>query len=130
MPVTACEFESHPAHSKNRYSRNWIPVFVFIDIVLYLQLKNGIKEMSQKEKLLKRIMKLPKDFTFEELIKLFSALGFELSSKGKTSGSRVKFHNQEKEMQYLAHRPHPSSIIKEKALKDIVDFIIENKLSL
>ncbi|WP_436416694.1 type II toxin-antitoxin system HicA family toxin [Petrimonas sp.] len=95
-----------------------------------MQLKNGIKEMSQKEKLLKRIMKLPKDFTFEELIKLFSALGFELSSKGKTSGSRVKFHNQEKEMQYLAHRPHPSSIIKEKALKDIVDFIIENKLSL
>lgn len=31
-------------------------------------------------------------------------------------------------MQYLAHKPHPKNIIKEKALKDIVNFIIENNL--
>lgn len=98
-----------------------------------MQLKYGIKHpktMSQKEKLLKRLMSLPKDFTFEELVKLFSALGFEMSAKGKISGSRVKFYNKDKQLQYLAHRPHPTSIIKEKALKDIADFITANNLTL
>jgi hypothetical protein len=42
------------------------------------------------------------------------------------SGSRVKFYHSEKQKQFLAHKPHPSSIIKEKALKDIVDFLIKN----
>lgn len=31
-------------------------------------------------------------------------------------------------MQYLAHKPHPSSIIKEKALKDILNYLINNQL--
>ena len=50
--------------------------------------------MSQKEKLVKRIRALPKDFTFDELRSLFAYLGFEMESKGKTSGSRVKFYNK------------------------------------
>ena len=51
--------------------------------------------MSQKEKLVKRIRKLPKDFTFDELRRsLFAYLGFEVESKGKTSGSRIKFYNK------------------------------------
>ncbi len=83
--------------------------------------------MSRKEKLVERIKGLPKDFTFNELETLLSYLGFEKSNKGKTSGSRVKFYHNEKQKQYLAHKPHPSSIIKEKALKDIVDFLEENE---
>ncbi|MDR1023265.1 MAG: hypothetical protein LBL94_08360 [Prevotellaceae bacterium] len=47
--------------------------------------------MSTKEKLIKRFLTLPKDFTFDELLKLLRALGFAMSNKGKTSGSRVKF---------------------------------------
>lgn len=82
--------------------------------------------MSRKEKLVQRIQELPKDFTFEELETLLSHLGFTKSNKGKTSGSRVKFYHEEKQKQYLAHKPHPSSIIKEKALKDIVDFLTDN----
>ena len=82
--------------------------------------------MSKKEKLIDRIQELPKDFTFNELDTLLTYFGFEHSNKGKTSGSRVKFYHSEKQKQYLAHKPHPSSIIKEKALKDIVDFLIKN----
>ena len=84
--------------------------------------------MSQKEKLVKRIRALPKDFTFDELRSLFAYLGFEMESKGKTSGSRVKFYNKKQQMQYLAHKPHPSSVIKEKAIKDILEYLINNKL--
>ncbi|MBO6026635.1 MAG: type II toxin-antitoxin system HicA family toxin [Bacteroidales bacterium] len=84
--------------------------------------------MTNKEKLKNRIRQLPKDFTFEELETILYQLGFERDNKGKTSGSRVRFYNREKHLQYLAHKPHPQSIIKEKALKDIVDFLEENKL--
>ena len=83
--------------------------------------------MSKKEKLIERIQGLPKDFTFSELETLLIYFGFEKSNKGKTSGSRVKFYHNEKEKQYLAHKPHLTSIIKEKALKDIVDFLKENE---
>ena len=84
--------------------------------------------MTNKEKLIRRILQLPKDFTFEELGTILCQLGFEMDNKGKTSGSRVRFYNREKHLQYLAHKPHPQNIIKEKALKDIVVFLKENKL--
>ena len=84
--------------------------------------------MTREEKLKRRILRQPKDFTFEELETLLYQLGFERDNKGKTSGSRVRFFHKEKQIQYLAHKPHPKSIIKEKALKDIVDFLTGNKL--
>lgn len=84
--------------------------------------------MTKKEKLIERMCRLPKDFTFAELETVLLQLGFEKDEKGKTSGSRVRFYNKDKQMQYLAHKPHPSNIIKEKALKDIVNYLKENKL--
>ena len=84
--------------------------------------------MTKKEKLIERMRQLPKDFTFAELETVFLQLGFEKDDKGKTSGSRVRFYNKDKQLQYLAHRPHPNSIVKEKALKDIVNYLTENKL--
>ena len=84
--------------------------------------------MTKKEKLIERMCSLPKDFTFAELETVLLQLGFEKDYKGKTLGSRVRFYNKDKQMQYLAHKPHPSNIVKEKALKDIVDYLKENKL--
>ena len=84
--------------------------------------------MTQKEKLIQRMLRLPKDFTFAELETVLMQLGFEKDEKGKTSGSRVRFYHPSKKIQYLAHKPHPSSIVKEKALKDIVNYLQENKL--
>ena len=84
--------------------------------------------MTKKDKLIQRLIQLPKDFTFAELEAILLRLGFEKDDKGKTSGSRVRFYNKEKQLQYLAHKPHPSNIVKEKALKDIVNYLTENKL--
>lgn len=84
--------------------------------------------MSKKEKTIQRLLMFPKDFTFAELESLLTQLGFEIDNKGRTSGSRIRFYNPEKQMQYLTHKPHPSSVIKEKALKDIVSYLQENKL--
>ena len=49
--------------------------------------------MSTKEKLIERFKRQPKDFTFDELKSMLYGLGFDISNKGKTSGSRVRFQN-------------------------------------
>lgn len=47
--------------------------------------------MSTKEKLIDRFCKMPKDFTYEETLKVLSAFGYNEHNKGATSGSRVRF---------------------------------------
>ncbi|MBQ2817205.1 MAG: type II toxin-antitoxin system HicA family toxin [Clostridia bacterium] len=62
--------------------------------------------MGQKEKLIKRLKSKPKDFTFDEAETLLKYLGFLRSDKGRTSGSRVMFTNDEG-ISILLHKPHP-----------------------
>ena len=47
--------------------------------------------MGTKEKLVERFKKLPKDFTYEETLKLLSIFGYYEHNKGATSGARVRF---------------------------------------
>ena len=84
--------------------------------------------MSKKEKLIKRILTLPKDFTYSELIAVFKICGFTEDNKGKTSGSRVRFYNNEKKLGYMMHKPHPGSIVMGNALKNALEFLTTNKL--
>lgn len=84
--------------------------------------------MTKKDKLVKRFLQIPKDFTFEELISLLKHLGFEMNNKGKTSGSRVEFVNQDLSLIYFAHKPHPSNIVKTYVLRQLRDFLVENKI--
>jgi hypothetical protein len=42
--------------------------------------------MSTKEKLIERFRKQPKDFTFDEVVRLFGYFGFEINNKGKNIG--------------------------------------------
>ena len=81
--------------------------------------------MSTKEKLIKRFLSQPKDFTWDELVRLFGCLGFAVYNKGKTSGSRVIFFNGEKE--YIMHKPHPKNLIKEATMANILEFLADNK---
>jgi hypothetical protein len=79
--------------------------------------------MSAKDKLIERFRKQPKDFTWDELVKLFAVFGFTNSNKGKTSGSRVLFVRGEDA--HTVHKPHPSNIIKEYAMKQVLEFMIK-----
>lgn len=47
--------------------------------------------MGTKEKLIASFKSNPKDFTWDEFVRLFSILGYEIDNKGKTSGSRTIF---------------------------------------
>ncbi|MCL2312309.1 MAG: type II toxin-antitoxin system HicA family toxin [Firmicutes bacterium] len=85
--------------------------------------------MSSKEKLIKRFKRQPKDFTFDELKSLLSGFGFELSNKGKTSGSRVRFQNTELKVIIDIHKPHTSGEpINETALKSIYNSLKNNDI--
>jgi len=82
--------------------------------------------MSTKSKLIERFRQFPKDFTFDEVVRLFLLLGFTVDNKGKTSGSRVEFVKGEES--FHLHKPHPSKIIKETSLKKIYRYLITNEL--
>lgn len=74
--------------------------------------------MSKRGKLIERFLKLPKDFHYDEVVKILGYFGFEEVKKGKTSGSRVKFEN-EVGVPIMLHKPHPSGIMKNYQLKQI-----------
>jgi len=82
--------------------------------------------MSTKEKMIRRFKSLPKDFTFDEMIRLFALFGFEIDNKGGTSGSRLALVNKEKGLSYNMHRPHPGDIIKSYVMKQVLEYMIAN----
>lgn len=77
--------------------------------------------MSKKDKLLKRLISKPKDFTFDEIETLLKQLGYEIDNKGKTSGSRVRFVNHTIDHVISMHKPHPKNILKSYQVVEIID---------
>ena len=75
-------------------------------------------QMGTKEKLRERFLKMPSDFTFDELQRLLEGYGYEKSNKGKTSGSRLIFKNGDKRP-IMLHKPHPGNIVKQYAMKQV-----------
>lgn len=82
--------------------------------------------MGTKEKLVERFKKLPKDFTYEETLKLLSIFGYYEHNKGATSGSRVRFKNEQTGQYIDIHKPHPGSIMKEWMMKTIYQHLKSN----
>ena len=82
--------------------------------------------MGTKEKLIIRFKSQPRDFTWDEFVRLFNILGFTLGNKGKTSGSRVIFTKDN--YTYIAHKPHPEKFIKNYVMKQTLDYLTKNEL--
>ena len=76
--------------------------------------------MGKKEKLIAKLSN-PKDFTFDEMKTLLEALGFVMSNKGKTSGSRVKF--MKGDIPVILHKPHPRKELLEYQIKQITEVL-------
>ncbi len=85
--------------------------------------------MSKFDKLKERLLNEPKDFTYDELKTVLSGMGYTESNKGKTSGSRVAFLNTADNHIIRIHKPHPKNIIKQYALRFIIEELkTQNKL--
>lgn len=77
--------------------------------------------MGRKEKLIEKLKSNPKDFTFEEMRTLLEMLGFVMSNKGKTSGSRVKFIKDN--VPIILHKPHPRKELLGYQVKQIIEVL-------
>lgn len=82
--------------------------------------------MGKKEKLIERFKRLPKDFTYEETLTLIGYFGYVEHNKGATSGSRVRFKNEETGAYMDIHKPHPGSIMKAWMMKTIHEHLKTN----
>ncbi len=82
--------------------------------------------MSKHDKLLKRFLSKPKDFTYSELKTLLSGFGYYEFTGGSSSGSRVAFINDKTQHIIRLHKPHPNNILKRYQL----DIILEELLNM
>lgn len=76
--------------------------------------------MSKIDKLIEKLESKPKDFTWDELLKVLSHFGFKQIGQGKTGGSRRKFVNDNKEV-IILHEPHPQKVLKSYQLDIIIE---------
>lgn len=82
--------------------------------------------MSRQNKLERRFLTGPADFTYDEMSKLLKGFGYEEMKTGKTAGSRVAFINKTNRHIIRLHRPHPGNIIK-KYQMDLVEEALRAK---
>ena len=84
------------------------------------------ENMGKKDKLIERLKSNPKDFTFDEMRNVLESVGFEMSNKGKTSGSRVKFIKDS--IPIILHKPHPRKEFLEYQIKQVLDVLEKEDL--
>ncbi len=75
--------------------------------------------MSKKGKLIDRLLKKPKDFTFDEMKLLLSYFEYELKQGG--TGSGVKFIKAGSNEVINFHKPHPNGVLKRYVLNQIIE---------
>jgi len=79
--------------------------------------------MSKQEKLIRRFLSKPTDFTWDEAITLLRIFGYKISAAGKTGGPRVKFVHPVLPIISL-HKPHPRKVMKSYQLDQIEEFLV------
>ncbi|PKP77140.1 MAG: hexulose-6-phosphate synthase [Alphaproteobacteria bacterium HGW-Alphaproteobacteria-3] len=83
--------------------------------------------MTRKDKLIARLKGRPRDLTWDELVRLLSALGYEEARSGKTGGSRRRFVHASAPIVSL-HKPHPGNIVKMYVIDDVMRVLTEEGL--
>lgn len=83
--------------------------------------------MGQREKLVARLKGRPKDFTWDELVRLLEGLGYIEAATGKTGGSRRRFLHETAPTIAL-HKPHPGNIVKMYVIDDVLRILTEENL--
>lgn len=76
--------------------------------------------MSRQEKVIRRLLSKPKDFTWAELVSLMTAFGFDME---KASGSGRKFIHPTTEATLFIHEPHPAKVLKSYQVRDAVHLL-------
>jgi len=83
--------------------------------------------MGLREKLVARLKSRPKDFVWDELVRLLEGLGYSEAATGKTGGSRRRFIHETAPTIAL-HKPHPDNIVKMYVIDDVIRLLSEEGL--
>lgn len=83
--------------------------------------------MSKRDKLKARFSSQPRDFTWSELVRLLTSIGYVLDNKGGASGSRVEFWGEGLPIISM-HKPHPDNTLKHYQMKQIYTLLKEASL--
>ncbi len=83
--------------------------------------------MTRQEKLIKRLLSKPRDFTWEELKKVLAGFNFKEVKTGKTGGSRTRFVNPSGVIINL-HKPHPHNTLKIYQIEIVVEILEQEEL--
>lgn len=67
----------------------------------------------------------PADFHYSDLKKIMAHFGYVESTKGATSGSRVKFYHPVTKAVLLLHKPHPGDTMVKASVEQAVAFLKE-----
>ena len=74
--------------------------------------------MTSIKKLKERLYTLPKDFTWNELVRVLASFGYEELKSGGTSARKFK---DERSHIINLHKPHPGSIVKSYAMRYVAE---------
>lgn len=83
--------------------------------------------MSRRDKQAARLRGKPKDFTWDELVRLLAGLGYREAPPGKTGGSRRRFVHATAPTISL-HKPHPGNIVKMYVIESVLHVLTEEGL--
>ena len=83
--------------------------------------------MTRRDKLVARLKGRPKDFTWDELVKLLEGLGCSEVVRGKTGGSRRRFIHATA-LTIALHKPHPGNVVKMYVIDDVLRVLTEGGL--
>ena len=81
--------------------------------------------MTKQEKLLNKFISRPIDFTYKELIRLMSSLGYK---ELQGSGSRIIFCNERIKHNIKLHKPHPDNVLKRYQIELVIQELKSKKL--
>ena len=84
--------------------------------------------MSKYDKLLEKLLRRNSTLTYNEIKYLLGQMGYSESTKGKTSGSRVAFINEQSKHIIRLHKPHPGNELKGYVKRAIIKELVNKKL--
>ena len=96
-----------------------------LQLLCYPYLAGTGNGMSQIEKLKRRLLSRPKDFTMEELEHLLLKTGCIKKKQGKTSGSKVSYMDPVDGTTLSLHDPHSQKELKPYAIDLAIEFLKE-----
>ncbi len=83
--------------------------------------------MGRRDKLIARFKGRPRDFTWDELVRLLEGFGYREVAAGRTGGSRRRFVHATAPTIAL-HKPHPGNIVKAYVIDDLLRMLTEDGL--